>query len=201
MFPNGNTAIDDRVMASAFTASETTSSRWDNSVAIETACRNVARRRRVVRTSQMHRCRRRSDGLDIADKAEATPVQCPDEKLIGAVVAKHAPGAIDAAGERGFGDGPAIPDGVDQFILADNPIMVADQMNDEIEDLRLDMDGHALAAQLVLAEVELEIGKTVFHYHLYDANEAPQPEGSPISEQKQPLAEEKQTSPEEVRQA
>jgi hypothetical protein len=39
-------------------------------------------------------------------------------------------------------------------------------MDDEIEDFGLDVDGYALASQLLLAEVDFEIGKSVFHYHL-----------------------------------
>jgi len=39
-------------------------------------------------------------------------------------------------------------------------------MNDDIEDLGLDVNGHAFAAQLVLDEVEFEIRKSVLHYHL-----------------------------------
>ena len=94
------------------------------------------------------------------------------KSLVGSVVAERTPGAVDAAGERGLGDDPAIPDRLDQFILADDPVMVAHQMNDEIEHLRLDMNGLAKPAQLLLAEVDLEFGKSVFHYH------APHPIGS-----------------------
>ena len=44
--------------------------------------------------------------------------------------------------------------------------MVAHQVNDEIEDLGLDMNGFAKPAQFMLAEVDLELGKPVQHYHL-----------------------------------
>src|SRR5258708_7356627 len=93
-------------------------------------------------------------------------MQGPDKNLVGSVVTKRAPGAIDAAGERGLGDDPTIPDRLYQFVLADNPVMVSHQVNDEIEHLRLDMDGLAKPAQLLLAEVDLEFGKSVFQYHL-----------------------------------
>ena len=93
-------------------------------------------------------------------------MQRPNESLVGPVVAKRAPGAIDAAGERGLGDDPAIPDRLDQFILADDPIMIAHQVNDEIEDLRLDVNGQAKSAQFLLAEVDLELGKPVQHFDL-----------------------------------
>ena len=108
----------------------------------------------------------RSDRLNVAYKPEATALQCPNVKLICSVIAEHSPGAIDATGERSFRDGPAIPDRVDQLIFADNPIMVAHQMNNEIEDLRLDVDGCALTSQFVQAKVDLEIRKSVFHYQL-----------------------------------
>ena len=92
-------------------------------------------------------------------------MQRPNKSLVGPVVTKRTPGAIDAAGERGLGDDPAIPDRLDQFILADNAIMVTHQVNDEIEHLRLDMNRLAKPAQLLLAEVDFELGKAVFHYH------------------------------------
>ena len=129
---------------------------------------NVARCNAVARykSSRLRIRVRRADGLNIADEPEAALVQRPNKSLVGSVVSKRAPGAIDAAGERGLGDDPAIPDRLDQFILADNPITVAHQMNDEIEDLRLDVNGHAKSAQLLLAEVDLELGKPVLHFHL-----------------------------------
>ena len=163
MFPNGITAMDDRVTASAFTASETTSSRRDTSEETETRPERRSPRRVVRNKSRRRRiCHRRVDGLNIADKAEATLVQRSNEGLVVSVVAKRAPGAIDAAGERGLGDDPAVPDRLDQLILADNPVVVAHQMNDEIEYLGLDMHRCPKPAQLLLAEVDLEIGKSVF---------------------------------------
>ena len=132
------------------------------------AGRNVARRNTVVRNkpSRLRIRFRRADCLNIADEPEAALVQRPNKSLVGSVVSKRTPGAIDAAGERGLGDDPAIPDRLDQFILADNPITVAHQVNDEIEDLRLDVNGQAKPAQLLLAEVDLELGKPVLHFHL-----------------------------------
>ena len=89
-------------------------------------------------------------------------MQRPNEGLVVSVVAKRATGAIDAAGERRLGDDPAVPDRLDQLILADNPVVVAHQMNDEIEYLRLNMHRFPKPAQLLLAEVDLELGKSVF---------------------------------------
>jgi hypothetical protein len=75
--------------------------------------------------------------------------------------------------------------------------MVAHQMHDDIEHLRLDVDGHTLTAQLVLAKINFEIRKSVFHYHLKRGLSADLAD----LDRKQPLAEEKPTSRQEVRQA
>ena len=152
--------MDDRVTASAFTDSETTSSRRDTSA--ETETRPGTSARRVGNKSSRLRIRfRRVDGLNIADEAEAALVQRPNKGLVVSVVAKRTPGAIDAAGERRLGDDPAVPDRLDQLILADNPVVVAHQMNDEIEYLGLNMNRFPKPAQLLLAEVDLELGKSV----------------------------------------
>lgn len=94
-------------------------------------------------------------------------MQGPNENLVVSVVAKHASGAIDAAAERGLGDDPAVPDRLYQFILADNAVTVAHQMDDEIEYLRLDTNGLAKPAQLMLAEVDFEVREPVLSYHCY----------------------------------
>ena len=89
-------------------------------------------------------------------------MQRPNKGLVVSVVAKRTPGAIDAAGERRLGDDPAVPDRLDKLILADNPVVVAHQMNDEIEYLGLNMNRFPKPAQFLLAEVDLELGKSVF---------------------------------------
>jgi len=40
--------------------------------------------------------------------------------------------------------------------------MVTHEVNDEIEHLRFDMDGFTKPAQLLLAEIDFELGKSVF---------------------------------------
>src|SRR6202022_4806316 len=82
----------------------------------------------------------RADCLNVADEPKAALMQRPNKDLVVSVVAKRAPGGIDAAGERGLGDDPAIPDRLYQLILADNPVMVAYQVNDEIEHLGLNIN-------------------------------------------------------------
>ena len=93
------------------------------------------------------------------DEPEAALMQRPNQSLIVAVVTKHSPCGIDSTAERGLGDNPAIPDGLEKFILADNSVTVTHQMNDEVEDLGLNMHRFPQPAQLLLAEVDLEPGK------------------------------------------
>jgi hypothetical protein len=139
------------------------------------------------------------------DEPEATFMQCPNKSLVVSVVTKRSPGAIDAAAERSLGDYPTIPDRLDQFILADNPVMVTHEVNDEIEHLRLDMDGLAESAQLLLAEVDFELGKSVFHYRpTVDAilrDLATIRRLNDTNRSKTTLPKEKQKSSEELRQA
>ncbi len=90
-------------------------------------------------------------------------MQCPDHGLVVAIVAEHALGAVDTAGEGGLGDDAAVPDRIDQLILADDPVVVFHQVNDEIENLGFDMNERALPAKLLLAEVDLELGEPVLH--------------------------------------
>ena len=143
MFPNGITAIDDRVMASALTDSEIISSRRDTSAETEMRAGSPPGAISAVgnKSGRLRFGFRGVAFLNVADEPKAALMQRPNKSLVGPVVTKRSPGAIDAAAERSLGDDPAIPDRLDQFILADNSIMVAHQMNDEIEHLRLDMNG------------------------------------------------------------
>jgi hypothetical protein len=149
-------------------------------------------------------CFRGGEFLNMPDKPEAALMQRPNESLVVAVVTKRSPGAIDTATERGLGDDPAVPDRFDKLILADNPAMVTHEVNDEIEHLRLDMDGLAESAQLLLAEVDFELGKSVFHYRpTVDAirDLATIRRLNDTNRSKTTLPKEKQKSSEELRQA
>jgi hypothetical protein len=64
---------------------------------------------------------------DSADKAKALTGRSPDEALRLATVADGAPRGIDAAGQRRFGNDPATPDSVDEFVLGDDPAAVTDE--------------------------------------------------------------------------
>jgi hypothetical protein len=87
-------------------------------------------------------------------ETDALARRCADQALLLAAIADHAAGGIDTARKRRFGHDAAIPDGGDQVILADDPIAVADQKQEEIEDLRLDRNERALATQLAPVGIE-----------------------------------------------
>jgi hypothetical protein len=63
-----------------------------------------------------------------------------DEALLLAIVADCAPGRIDAGAQRRLGHQPPIPDRREQVILADDVFPVADQIFQDVEDLRLERD-------------------------------------------------------------
>ena len=103
--------------------------------------------------------RHRTVLLDVPDEAKPALVQCADEALVVAAVSQRAPRRADAGAQRRVRNGAALPDRVDQFVLADDAIPIADEMNEQIENLRLDMNDRAGAAQLVARDINLEIGE------------------------------------------
>ena len=71
-----------------------------------------------------------------------------------AAVADRAPKRRNPARQRRLGDDSAAPDFGKQIILADNPLALADQEAQEIEDLRLDRDDLGATPQLAPVDVE-----------------------------------------------
>jgi len=71
-----------------------------------------------------------------------------DRLLACAAVADRPPRRVDAAGQRRCGDDPAAPDGLQEVVLADHTIAVIDQIEQQIEDLRLDGDEHSAPRKL-----------------------------------------------------
>ena len=53
----------------------------------------------------------------------------------------------------------ALPDRVEQLALADDPVAIADEVNEQIEHLRLDVDIRPGEPQLLPREVDLEIAE------------------------------------------
>src|SRR6185369_10758848 len=71
------------------------------------------------------------------------------------VVADRAPGSLDAAGQCGLADEPVTPDLVQQLFLGHHPVAVAEQVDEDVEDLWLDRHALAIATQLEPLDIEL----------------------------------------------
>lgn len=86
-------------------------------------------------------------------------MQGADQRLIVAGVAQCAPRRADAGAERRLRDDAALPDRVDQLVLAHDPVAVSDEMNEQIEHLRLEVNDRAGAPQLAPSQIDLEVGE------------------------------------------
>ena len=92
-----------------------------------------------------------------SDKAKALSRQCLDEALFLARITDGASSGIQAGRERRFGDDTPLPDGLDQVVLADDMLPVADQVVQQVEDLRRDRDQFSAATKLAAVSVESAI--------------------------------------------
>jgi len=105
------------------------------------ACASGERHRRRRRRGIV---RRRPKGgfvlLHRANEAEALALERADQGLRGPAVADRLARAIDRGGHRRIGYDPPAPNRLEQFILADNAVAMADQIDDQIEDLGRDGD-------------------------------------------------------------
>ena len=83
--------------------------------------------------------------------------------MILAAVADRLARGVDPARQRGFGDDAAIPHRLDQIVLGDDVVAVFDQVNQEIEHLRLDRHALAAAGQLAKVDIKHMVGKMKLH--------------------------------------
>jgi len=60
----------------------------------------------------------------------------------------------DSAADGGFRDDPSVPDLGDQFVLVDDALAMAYEILKKVEDLRLEADKFAAAAQLAPVAIE-----------------------------------------------
>ena len=100
--------------------------------------------------------RRRCVVGDGADELVSAAAHRPDEALRFAVVAERPPGRLDPAGQRRLTDEPPAPDRVEQLFFGDAPLVVADELGQDVEHLRLDADHLVTVAQFVALGVEDE---------------------------------------------
>ena len=92
-------------------------------------------------------------GFDALYVGDHPIMPAQSQGLVGTGVADRMPDRIDAAGERRLGNDSPFPDGVEQIILADHAITVVDQVDEQIEDLRPDIDQLGAAPQLAAIHV------------------------------------------------
>ena len=103
---------------------------------------------------------------DAADKAQPLAWNGSDQGLLLAAVADRLAGGRDAAGQRRVRHDSPVPDPRDHVVLGDDVVAVADQINKQIKDLRLDLDKRVTAAKFAALEVERAIGKMEEQGHL-----------------------------------
>jgi hypothetical protein len=73
---------------------------------------------------------RRRSLLDFADEAKSALMQRADQSLIVAVVAQSAPRRTDSGAERRLRDDAAVPNRLDQLVLAHDPVAVLNEVNE-----------------------------------------------------------------------
>ena len=106
------------------------------------------------------RCRRFHD---LTDEPKTPPVDRLDERLPVAVVANRLPGSIDPAAESRLRYDPPVPDRLEQFLLADDPVPVPQQMYQQIVDLWLHVHDLTSSSQLLTIEIDLTFGEGEVH--------------------------------------
>ena len=94
---------------------------------------------------------------------EALARQCLDEALFLAGVADRTPGDIQAGRQRRIGDDTPVPNGVDEVVLADDALPVADQVVEQVEYLWRDGDDVRAAMQLAPVGVECVVLEEIAH--------------------------------------
>src|SRR5262249_30178232 len=95
--------------------------------------------------------------LHVADETKPSPVQRANQALVVAAVAECAACRADAGAERRVRDDAALPDRVDQLVPADDPIAVSNEVHEQVEHLRLDVNHHTGLSQLLPRDIDLEI--------------------------------------------
>ena len=90
---------------------------------------------------------RRTDGRghcvagECVVEAEAAAVDSLDDPLVPPIVADGAPDVADATRQRGLAHEPVAPDLIEQLDLRHQPIAMHDQMDEHVENLRLERTG------------------------------------------------------------
>src|SRR5262249_61304999 len=95
--------------------------------------------------------------FDRADETEALAVNRADQALLFAAVVDRLPHSIDVACQRRVGHDSAVPDSLNQIVLADHALPVLQQIDQQVEHLRSDRDLPGPTCQLPPLNVECQV--------------------------------------------
>ena len=113
------------------------------------------------------RGRRGDDGgillLDRLDKSHPFPREGADQGLFLAAVADRLARGLDPAVNRRVGNDAPTPHRRDQVVLADDPLAIADEAEQQVKDLGLDGNKLAATAQLAPRSIEQMIAEPELH--------------------------------------
>src|SRR5690606_35523518 len=90
----------------------------------------------------------------------------PDHGLTAAVVSDQLPDGVDAVANGRLRNVPALPDRVDEFIDGDEPVTVANQMKEEVEDLWLGVHDFASTTHLAQRGIDNIVDERKLHRRL-----------------------------------
>ena len=108
---------------------------------------------------------------NVADEAKALARDGADQALVPAAVADCPARRVDPAGQGGFRDDPPVPDLFNQIVLGDDAVAILDEIDEEVEHLRLDGNAFAAARKLAAVDVKYMIGKEKLHGSIHGTPE------------------------------
>ena len=91
---------------------------------------------------------------DLADETDTLARHGADQALCLAAVADRLARGIDPAGQGRFRNDPPAPDRVQQIVLGDDAVAIADQVHQQVEDLRFEGNRFAAPPQFAALHVE-----------------------------------------------
>ena len=92
-------------------------------------------------------------------------MQGANELLVITSVADRPSGGGDPAADRCFRDSAALPQHVDQFASPYRPVAMTNQVDEQVENLRLDVNACAAAPQLPPGVVKFKVGEAEAQFH------------------------------------
>src|SRR5205085_7981554 len=101
---------------------------------------------------------------DRSDEAKAAAGHGANERLCLSTVADGSPGRIDPAVQRHIRDNASAPDCLHHLVFADDVSAICNEINQQVKNLRLDMDRSVATAQFAALFVEFVAAKAHEHH-------------------------------------